>query len=69
MKNFCPKLFFLMCPCMLFAQKEAVISGKIVDSKSQIPLVAVVVSIQNTNLLQLTSSDGKFQFNTTIEGA
>ena len=69
MKNFCPKLFFLMCPCMLFAQKEAVISGKIVDSKSQIPLVAVVVSIQNTNLLQLTSSDGKFQFKTTIEGA
>ena len=69
MKNFCPKLFFLMCPCILFAQKEAVISGKIVDSKSQIPLVAVVVSIQNTNLLQLTSSDGKFQFNTTIEGA
>ena len=69
MKNFYPKLFFLMCPCMLFAQKEAVISGKTVDSKSQIPLAAVVVSIQNTNLLQLTSSDGKFQFKTTIEGA
>ena len=44
MKNFCPKLFFLICPCLLFAQKETVISGKIIDSKSQNPLASVVAT-------------------------
>ncbi|MFM1753212.1 MAG: hypothetical protein RLZZ236_151 [Bacteroidota bacterium] len=68
MKNLCPKVFFLMYSCLLFAQKEAVISGKIIDSKSQIPLASALVSIQNTTLLQLTSSNGKFQFKTDLEG-
>jgi hypothetical protein len=68
MKNLCPKLFFLICPCLLFAQKETVISGKIIDSKSQNPLASVVVSIQNTNSLQLSSPDGKFQFKSDVQG-
>jgi hypothetical protein len=68
MKNFCPKLFFLICPYLLFAQKETVISGKIIDTKSQNPLANVVVSIQNTNSLQLSSTDGKFQFQSDVQG-
>ena len=68
MKNSCPKVFFLMYSCLLFAQKETFISGKIIDSKSQIPLAGVVVSIQNTAVLQLTSSNGKFQLQTELEG-
>ena len=66
MKTLCPNLCFLLYASLLFAQKETVISGKIIDAKSQIPLVSVIVSIQNTNAMQLTSADGKFQFKTDL---
>jgi hypothetical protein len=66
MKALCPNLCFLLYASLLFAQKETVISGKIIDAKSQIPLVSVIVSIQNTNAMQLTSADGKFQFKTDL---
>ncbi len=68
MKTCCPKLFFLFYASLLFAQKETLISGKIIDSKSQIPLISVVVAIQNTNAMQLTSADGKFKFKTNLQG-
>ena len=68
MKTLCPKLFFLFYASLLFAQKETLISGKIIDEKSQIPLISVVVTIQNTNAMQLTSADGKFQFKTNLQG-
>lgn len=68
MKTLCPKLFFLFYASLLFAQKETLISGKIIDAKSQIPLISVVVTIQNTNTMQLTSVDGKFQFKTNLQG-
>lgn len=62
MKTLCPKLFFLFYTSLLFAQKETLISGKIIDSKSQSPLISVVITIQNTNQMQLSVADGKFQF-------
>ena len=68
MKARYPSLLFLFQISLLFAQKETVILGKIIDSKSQKPLLSVVVSIQNTNEMQLSSADGKFLFKTTLQG-
>ncbi|MEY4433693.1 MAG: hypothetical protein RLZZ44_1827 [Bacteroidota bacterium] len=68
MKNLCPKVFFLLYACLLFAQKETVVSGKIIDARSKIPLVSVVVTIQNTTATQLTSTKGDFLFKTDLEG-
>ena len=60
-------LLFL-CNCVsLFAQKESILLGKIIDKKSQSPLNSVAVSIQNTNEMQLTSSDGKFRLVTQLQ--
>lgn len=68
MKVHYPSLLFLLQISVLFAQKETVILGKIIDSKSQKPLVSVIVSFQNTNEMQLSSADGKFQFKTELQG-
>ena len=68
MKARYPSLLFLLQISLVFAQKETVILGKIIDSKSQKPLVSVVVSIQNTNEMQLSSADGKFLFKTALQG-
>ncbi|MBP6181267.1 carboxypeptidase-like regulatory domain-containing protein [Flavobacterium sp.] len=53
--------FFVSIP-FAFAQQEIGISGKVMDSKTLQPLPYVVVTIQNTNLMQLTTVDGKFRF-------
>jgi hypothetical protein len=36
------------------------------DAKTQRPLAYVVVSIQNTNVMQLTAIDGKFNFDDLV---
>ncbi|HEY4627686.1 MAG TPA: carboxypeptidase-like regulatory domain-containing protein, partial [Flavobacterium sp.] len=46
-----------------FGQSDSGVSGKVVDSKTQEPVQSVIVSIQNTNLMQLTDKNGKFSFN------
>jgi hypothetical protein len=38
------------------------------DAKTQRPLAYVVVSIQNTNVMQLTAIDGKFNFDDLVQG-
>jgi len=45
---------------LAFAQQPTGISGKVIDSKSNLPLQNVVATIQNTNLTQMTGADGKF---------
>jgi hypothetical protein len=45
-----------------FAQNKTGILGTVLDAKTQRPLAYVVVSIQNTNVMQLTAIDGKFNF-------
>ena len=45
-----------------FGQSDSGVSGKVVDSKTQEPVQSVIVSIQNTNLMQLTDANGKFSF-------
>ncbi|WP_136667232.1 carboxypeptidase-like regulatory domain-containing protein [Flavobacterium sp. H122] len=46
---------------LVFAQQPTGISGKVIDSKTNAPLQNVVTSIENTNLTQLTDSEGKFR--------
>ena len=50
------------------AQKESVFSGKVIDSKTQNPLENIVVSIQNSVIMQLTKKDGTFELHSDITG-
>nr|WP_315189574.1 carboxypeptidase-like regulatory domain-containing protein [uncultured Flavobacterium sp.] len=69
MKNKIVLLLFLTQTILVFSQDVASLTGTIIDSKSQKPLQFVVVSIQNTNETQITSSEGKFSFETTKQSA
>ncbi|MCR4032612.1 MULTISPECIES: carboxypeptidase-like regulatory domain-containing protein [Flavobacterium] len=44
-----------------FSQKEITVSGIVIDARTQNPLENVVVTIQNTAVMQLTSKTGKFE--------
>lgn len=63
-------LVFFATLQMVFAsaQKKTGILGTVLDAKTQRPLVYVVVSIQNTNVMQLTALDGKFNFDDLVRG-
>lgn len=51
---------FVLQLVFAFGQSNAGVTGKLVDSKTQKPLQSVIVSIQNTNLTQLSDANGKF---------
>ncbi|PJJ10419.1 carboxypeptidase-like protein [Flavobacterium sp. 1] len=68
MRKFLLGMFFLWKITFVFAQKPTGIKGKIIDSKTQKPLENVVVSIENTQLMQITSGDGVFGFYAVAEG-
>ncbi|MFV7233875.1 carboxypeptidase-like regulatory domain-containing protein [Flavobacterium sp. ZB4R12] len=68
MKNITIILFFFVSIPFAFAQEETGIFGKVMDSKTQQPVSYVVVSIQNTNLMQLTTVDGEFRFDNVSQG-
>jgi hypothetical protein len=55
-------IFLFLQISFSFAQKEAGIFGKVIDAKTQKALSQVIVTIQNTNLMQLTTEDGNFKF-------
>lgn len=63
MKKIIISTLFVMQVVFAFGQSNTGVSGKVVDSKTQKPMQSVIVSIQNTNLTQLTDSNGKFSFN------
>ncbi|HEY6144227.1 MAG TPA: carboxypeptidase-like regulatory domain-containing protein [Flavobacterium sp.] len=63
MKRLIISSLFLMQVVFSFGQSETGVIGKVVDSKTQNPLQSVIVTIQNTNLMQLTDANGKFTFN------
>lgn len=44
-----------------FSQKEISVTGIVIDARTQNPLENVVVTIQNTAVMQLTSKNGKFE--------
>jgi hypothetical protein len=61
-------MLFLLKITFVFAQKPTGIKGKIIDVKTQKPLENVVVTIENTQLMQLTTSDGVFCFYAVVPG-
>ncbi|MEZ7498336.1 TonB-dependent receptor [Flavobacterium sp. Arc3] len=61
-------LFVVLQIGFAFAQNKTGISGTVLDAKTQQPLAYVVVSIQNTNAMQLTETNGKFSFDDLILG-
>ncbi|MBP6758614.1 MAG: carboxypeptidase-like regulatory domain-containing protein [Flavobacterium sp.] len=62
MKKIILSTLFVMQVVFAFAQSGTGVSGKVVDSKTQKPMQSVIVSVQNTNLMQLTDASGKFSF-------
>ena len=62
MKNFIFSALFVLQTLFAFGQTTAGLSGKVVDSKTQKPMQSVIVSIQNTNLMQLSDAKGTFSF-------
>ena len=60
--------FFLMQVGSVVAQNKTGFFGKIIDSKIQNPLSFVVVSVQNSALMQLTNEDGTFSFESVPVG-
>ena len=62
MKNFIFSTLLVLQMMVAFGQTTTGFTGKVVDSKTQNPLQSVIVSIQNTNLTQLSDSNGKFSF-------
>ncbi|MFE3872254.1 TonB-dependent receptor [Flavobacterium sp. ZS1P70] len=62
MNKFYLTLFLIIQTKFAFAQQETGIFGKIIDATTLSPLGSVVVSIQNTNLTELTKPEGTFRF-------
>lgn len=56
------RALFVMQFVFSYGQSNTGVTGKIVDSKTQKLMQSVIVSIQNTNLTQLTDLNGKFIF-------
>ncbi|MFY7756828.1 MAG: carboxypeptidase-like regulatory domain-containing protein, partial [Flavobacterium stagni] len=67
MRKLVLSLLFVMQAVVGFAQNG--ITGKVVDAKSQRPLVEVVVSVQNTALTEVTNKEGVFTFKSVPVGA
>jgi hypothetical protein len=63
MKKIILSTLFVMQVVFSFAQSQTGVSGKVIDSKTQKPMQSVIVTVQNTNLMQLTDASGKFLFN------
>ncbi|MBJ2123391.1 carboxypeptidase-like regulatory domain-containing protein [Flavobacterium sp. IB48] len=53
--------FFIWFFNFSFSQKEITVTGIVIDARTQNPLESVVVTIQNTAVMQLTSKMGKFE--------
>ena len=68
MKNFIFSTLFVLQIMFAYGQTNTGFTGKIVDSKTQKPMQSVIVSIQNTNLTQLSDSNGKFSFSKVEPG-
>ena len=62
MKNFIFSTLFVLQIMFVFGQTNSGVTGKVIDYKTQKTLQSVIVSIQNTNLTQLSDSNGRFTF-------
>jgi hypothetical protein len=68
MKNVIFSTLFVMQVMFAFGQSNTGITGKVVVSKTRKPIQSVIVSVQNTNLMQLTDASGKFSFDKVEPG-
>ena len=68
MKKLYFTIFFIVQIAIGTAQNKSGFFGKIIEAKTQKPLEFVVVSIQNTTLMQITKIDGQFSFDDVPSG-
>lgn len=68
MKKIIFSILFVLQVLFVTGQSNAGITAKVIDAKTQKPMQSVMVSIQNTNLVQLTDLDGKFTFDKVETG-
>lgn len=68
MGKICVGFFLILKMGCVFAQKPTGLKGVILEARTQKPLNNVVVTIENTPLMQLTSSDGMFVFYSITPG-
>ena len=68
MKKLYFTIFFIVQIAIGTAQNNTGFFGKIIEAKTQNPLGFVVVSIQNTTLMQITKTDGQFSFDDVPSG-
>ena len=68
MKKYYLLLFFTVFAVTSWAQNSSTLSGRVLDAKTHKPLEYVVVSVQNTSKMQLTTSSGTFLFNSPTLG-
>jgi hypothetical protein len=62
-------VFFVLLPFgFVFAQQDVILSGIVIDIKTQQPLENIVVSIQNSSATQLTKANGKFELHSALKG-
>lgn len=69
MKKLVFSVLFVMQVFFVFAQDISGVSGKVIDAKTKKPLQNAIVSIQNSNLTQLTNEEGKFTFESVVIGS
>jgi hypothetical protein len=69
MKKLVISFLFVMQVFFVFAQDISGVSGKVIDAKTKKPLQNAIVSIQNSNLTQLTNEEGKFTFESVVIGS
>ena len=68
MKKLVLSTLFVLQTFFVFAQSNTGVTGKVIDSKTLMPMRNVVTSIQNTNLTSMTDALGTFSIKSEISG-
>lgn len=68
MKKLVISLLFVMQVICGWAQQTALVKGKVVDSKTQLPLQNVVATLQSTTETAITNAEGVFVFQSVPAG-
>lgn len=55
-------ILFLLNVLWLFGQDSSSLSGKVMDAKTEKPLLNAIISIQNSSFTEIADSDGFFKF-------
>ncbi len=69
MKKLVISVLFVLQVLFSFAQSGTGFTGKVVDSKTQKPLQNVITTIQNSNLTEITNTNGTFTFKNATVGS